>query len=411
MKLLFVHQNFGDFGGAETNIHIAASELQQRGHHVALLYRHSTGRNEASWQKLFPHSFRLPGPGHVETVEAVLEQFQPDLVYLHNLDDLAVLESLLRCGRPVVRMVHDHEMYCLRGYKYNYFTRKICTRPASGYCVFPCLAPLARNRGGMLPLRWASYAEKRREIQLNQECDAVVTYSEHVKGELVGNGFAADKIELCVPLRFRNEDDRFSSLSARNLLLFAGQLIRGKGVDVLLKALAKVETRFECVILGDGNHRRRCESLCARLGLSGRVRFEGYVPPSESKEYYLEASVFLMSSLWPEPFGMAGPEAMRYGVPVVAFDAGGIREWLHDGENGFLAPWGDTQRYARAIDALLRNKELARRLGRQARESIRRYEVGAQVDKLERLFQRVLHAAEAPNTFFTGPEPIVSAYE
>lgn len=391
MKLLFVHQHFGNFGGAETNITITASELQKRGHRVALLYSQSTGRNEAGWQELFPDRFQLPAPGHVETVEAVLDQYQPDLIYFHNLTDLKILEALLGSGRPVIRMVHDHALYCLRSYKYNYFTRKPCNRPASSACVFPCLASLARNREGGFPLRWASYAEKQKEIRLNRQCHALVTYSEHMKQQLVSNGFHPGKIEICVPLRARNDDELTSSFSSRNLLLFAGQLIRGKGVDILLKALARVRTPFECLILGDGNHRAKCQKLCAKLGLASRVQFLGYVPPAELKGFYLECSTFLMSSLWPEPFGMAGPEAMRYGVPVVAFDAGGIREWLHDGENGFLVSWGNIARFAGAVDALLQNKEMARRLGQHARESILRFDVEPQLDTLERLFQRILN--------------------
>ena len=61
-----------------------------------------------------------------------------------------------------------------------------------------------------------------------------------------------------------------------------------------------------------------------------------------------------MPSLWPEPFGLVGPEANRHGVPVVAFATGGIPEWLHDGVNGCLAP-GDPPTAAGGLaDALIR---------------------------------------------------------
>ena len=388
MKLLFVHDHLGEFGGAEANLHLTARELGRRGHSLALAYRSATGRNEAEWRRTFTALFPLTEKVGPERTEAVLEHWAPDLVYLHSLADLDVIETLLGWGAPVVRMVHDHSLYCLRGYKYNYFTRKICTRPASGFCVFPCLASVGRNHGGPLPLRWNSYRQKRREIELNRQCDQVIVYSDYIKGELVRNGFDPGKIQTCVPLAL-GEEEATPSFDAENLVLFAGQLIRGKGVDRLLQALSRLRSSFHCLILGDGNHRRRCEAECRRLGLSDRVAFRGYVLPAELRSFYLRATVFVMSSLWPEPFGLAGPEAMRYGLPVVAFDAGGIREWLQDGYNGFLVPWGDTQRFAERLDELLQDKELARRLGRQARAWVRRYDSSLQVDDLEELFSRL----------------------
>jgi glycosyltransferase involved in cell wall biosynthesis len=121
--------------------------------------------------------------------------------------------------------------------------------------------------------------------------------------------------------------------------------------------------------------------------------------PGELGEFYREATVFVMGSLWPEPFGMAGPEAMRYGLPVVAFDAGGIREWLTDGENGYLIPWKDANLFAARLDQLLRDKTLARRLGRSAFEAVQRYDSCRQINRLQELFET---AARSPR--FSTPK-------
>jgi glycosyltransferase involved in cell wall biosynthesis len=410
MKLLFVHQHLGEFGGAETNIFLTASELSRRGHQVGLLYAEGTQRNEQSWRDVFSQCFCVSGRGNIEVVEAVLEQFAPDVIYLHNLSDLQVLETLLNSPAPVVRMVHDHALYCLRGYKYNYFTRKPCQRAASLFCVFPCLASIARNRRGGLPLRWVSYAEKLRELELNRRCDTLIVYSDHLRQELVRNGFDRQKIQMCVPIQLAGTGGVLSSFSDRNLIVFAGQLIRGKGVDVLVRALAKLTEPFECLILGDGHHRRHCERLAAKLGLQNRVRFQGYVLPAQVKEYYREASVFVMSSLWPEPFGMAGPEAMRYGLPVVAFDVGGIKEWLREGENGFLVPWKDTSRFAVCVDRLLRDKALARRMGRCALAGVEQYEAAAQISKLEQVFAQTLRSGARVETAIAASQQLLPIY-
>ncbi len=388
MKLLFVHQILGDFGGAEANIYTTACELKGRGHELALVYGHATGKNEAGWRNAFGSCYLLPTQGNTEVLEAVLAEFAPDVIYLHSLSDLDVVEALVGSGLPVVRMVHDHSLYCMRGYKYNYFTRKPCTRSASWFCVFPCLATIGRNHGDGFPLKFSRYNDKRRELELSRRCNHLLVYSDYQKQELARNGFETDKIHICVPIRQRNQEQRTSSFNERNLVLFAGQIIRGKAVDALLRALAKLRMDFECLILGDGNHRNHCQRLCARLGLQERVRFAGYVRPAELESYYLQASVFVMSSLWPEPFGMSGPEAMQYGLPVVAFDAGGIREWLLDGENGFLVPWNDTTTFAARVDQLLRDKALARRMGQQGRQRVARYQSERQVTILEQILER-----------------------
>ena len=390
MRLLFVHQNFGAFGGAETNIQITADELVLRGHEVALMHAAETGRSTESWERTFPRRFRMLADTRRDAVASALDSFGPEVIYLHSLPDAEVLEMLLHSSVPVIRMVHDHSLYCLRSYKYNPLTRAICHRPASLYCAFPCMAPIGRNRKNAFPLKWNHFASHREELELSKRCERIIVYSEYSKAELVNNGFDPEAIHIHVPMRC-GSDVPTSSFSERNLILFAGQIIRGKGVDLLLKALAKLTAPFECLILGDGNHRPYCQRLCTRLHLADRVQFRGFVPADELQKFYADASVFVMPSVWPEPFGMAGPEAMRYGLPVVAFDSGGIKEWLFHGENGFLAPWMDTQAFASHIETLLRNKYLARQLGCNGRERVNHvYSASRQVDRLEQIF---IHAA------------------
>lgn len=397
MKLLFVHHHFGALGGAEAYVEQAAEGMQEAGHGVGLVYAAKSGRGEARWQDLFAHSFCLNTPLDPNALSAVVQKFRPDVFFVHNWTNLDFLEQMLESGIPVVRMVHDHSTYCLRSYKYNFLTRKICTRAASGYCIFPCLAPLQRDRSSALGVRWASYFDKIREIGLNRRCAALLVYSRYQKSELLRNGFDPEKIFVQQLVRAGNPRELSSSFSDENLILFAGQVIRGKGVDSLLQSLAQLTVPFRCAILGDGSHRSKCEGLSVRLGLEQHVRFHGYVPPAQMEQYYLRASVFAMSSLWPEPFGMAGPEAMRYCVPVVAFDAGAVSEWLHNGENGFLVPWNDTKGFAQALERLLRDKALARQMGLRARASVRRFAPSRQLPLLDQVLKMVSRTAGSRN--------------
>jgi glycosyltransferase involved in cell wall biosynthesis len=390
MRLLFVHEKFGAFGGAEANVLLTAAELARRGHAVGILHGANTGRDERAWGETFRDRFPLAAATARAAVENAIRHFRPDAIFLHKLGDLEVLESLVECGVPVARMVHDHDLYCLRGYKYNPLNRRICTRSASAYCVFPCGGTIARATVGSFPLKWISYGAKQRELALNRRFRRLIVATDYMKSELRQNGFAESVIEVHAPVPRPAAAAFEPSFDERNRIVFAGQVIRGKGVDVLIESLARVRGPFECVVLGDGSHRSHCEALARKLGLGDRVTFTGFVSQSRISEYYRDASLAVVSSLWPEPFGATGLEAMRCGLPVVAFDAGGIREWLVDGWNGYLVPWMDRDRYAAAIETLLANKELARRLGENGRQwAGERFSFSDYISGLEDLFLRL----------------------
>ncbi|PWU12831.1 MAG: glycosyltransferase family 1 protein [Verrucomicrobia bacterium] len=421
MRLLFVHRHLGELGGAEANIHLTAEQLGRRGHMTGLLYGSATGKGEDQWRATFSECFRLPGYRNGTATQRALEYFTPDVLWVHNLSDLEVLEALLQSPKPVIRTVHDHALYCMRSYKYDYFTRQICLRPASTYCIFPCLASVSRNHRGGLPLKWVSYSAKRQEIRLNQHCRRLIVFSDYIRQELLRNGFDGPRIEVhaplfreggggklgvgsweedearqsCSPLSPNSQPPSSTPLPSSNLIVWAGQIVRGKGLDLFLRALTHVKTNFECAILGDGSHRAYCEKLSKKLGLSGRVKFYGFVGPEQLQEFFCKASLFAFSSVWPEPFGMAGPEAMRHGLPVVAFDAGAVREWLTDGANGFLVPWGNTNLFGVRIEQLLQNRDLAQTMGRCARERVaREFNPDRAIERLDDLLFRVVQETQ-----------------
>jgi glycosyltransferase involved in cell wall biosynthesis len=396
MRLLFVHERLGAQGGAEANVLLTAQEFRRRGHAVGIAHCGAADSADAEWRDTFADRFAMGSPAGAGAMALALERFQPDVVYVHKISDVGALQALAASSLPVVRMVHDHDLYCMRSYKYNYFSRRICTRAASPYCVFPCGASVKRGKGDGLPLRWVSYGEKLREIAVNRKFHRMIVATAYMREELLRNGFAPGQIEVHAPVPRPARTPDSPSFSSRNLIVYSGQIVRGKGVDVLLESLTRVEAPFECVILGDGSHRAECERLSRRLGLEGRVRFAGHVPQARIAETYADASVAVMSSLWPEPFGLAGLEAMRCGLPVVAFDAGGIREWLIDKVNGFLVPWMDRDAFAARVDALLLNKELARNLGEQGRRfADSRFSFDAYMGDLENVLVRAAETAEA----------------
>jgi glycosyltransferase involved in cell wall biosynthesis len=410
LNLLYIHERYGALAGAEANVFITATELSARGHKVGILHGPSTGKNEAGWNKVF--EFREPLDAR--SVTKHVGAFQPDAFFIHKSSELPVLEAVAKSGVPVARMVHDHDIYCMRSYKYGVFSRKICTRAASAFCVFGCGAFVARNHGGALPVKFVSYSDKLREIEINRGFDRMCVVTTFMRDELLKNGFSGDRIEIHPPVPRPGDATIRSSFSDRNLIIYAGQIIRGKGVDVLIESLARVKEPFECIILGDGSHKPFCEKLTRKLGLQDRIKFLGFVPQDELKRYYRECSVVAISSVWPEPIATIGLEVMRYALPVVAFDAGGIKDWLKNGHNGYLVPWMDRNAFAAAIDDLLRDKQKARRMGENGLALVsEQYDFDRYVAGLEAMFQQLsqkrVRKLRAPRPSEAVPTPVKMA--
>src|SRR5258708_6316098 len=194
MRLLFVHDRFGAMAGAEVNLQLTAAALKSRGHKPGLLHGPPTGKGEPAWRDLFPERFAFTNGNNSLATRDALEAFQPDAVYIHKMSDAMVLEALAQSGVPVVRMVHDHDLYCMRSYKYFPLTRTICTRAAGVRCIFPCGATIARNRNGGFPMKWVSYLARKRELALNRRFERMVVATDYMRQELLRNGFDARRI-------------------------------------------------------------------------------------------------------------------------------------------------------------------------------------------------------------------------
>jgi len=166
----------------------------------------------------------------------------------------------------------------------------------------------------------------------------------------------------------RREARRSLGVDGEFVALTVAYLIKDKGVDVAVKALAELPEDVVLWIVGDGPERGNLEALAQDLNLGRRVRCFGslqtIVPLIQA------ADCFLCPSVWKEGAGSANLEAMACGLPDIASRIGGIPELVEDGRNGFLFTPGDHRELAERIHRLREDPELRHRMGQEARSLI-----------------------------------------
>ena len=152
-------------------------------------------------------------------------------------------------------------------------------------------------------------------------------------------------------------------------LLYLGRLKRYKGVDLLVRAVAKLAGEGLSVdfkVAGTGDARPELEQLAGELGVEDRVIFLGFVDDRTKIDLLRTSWVHGLTSA-KEGWGITVVEAGACGTPSVASDSPGLREAVVDGETGLLVPHGDVDALAAAIRRLATDAGLRGRLGEEAR--------------------------------------------
>jgi glycosyltransferase involved in cell wall biosynthesis len=198
-----------------------------------------------------------------------------------------------------------------------------------------------------------------------------------------------------------------SHLNTVPRILFTGRLIQRKGVEYLIRAVAKLAPKrpVEVIITGDGDQREGLEALSRSLGLEKTIQFLGFVANERLAQEYARCDVWVNPSIIDERgdtegLGVGAIEAYAYGKPVVASNVGGIPDAVRHRLTGLLVPEKDVDALAAAIGELIDNPRLAERLGRQGRDFARqRFDWDDLTEQLESLYYSAiseLHPALEP---------------
>lgn len=174
---------------------------------------------------------------------------------------------------------------------------------------------------------------------------------------------------------------RLNQWKGQDVLIQAVGLLRNRAVDVRLKLVGDV-------FASEHHFREQLRELVVGLGLDGIVAFLG--ERRDALQLIAEADIVIVPSAQPEPFGIVVVEAMAFGRPIVATDAGGPREIITSGHDGILVPPRDAVALADAIDTLIHNSAEARRLGANAQLTATRFRPDGMAERVLETYRELL---------------------
>ena len=345
-------------GGVGTHARASAAALAELGIRVTVLAARADDHD---------------GPAHVIVAERLFDRgadpatrvgeardVHADIVHVHQADH-PELVAYLREGAPLLVSAHGYSA-CPASVHY-FRPGQECHRSHGPGCIANMLARGCSH--GRSPAAWrVMYTRSLRALETLRHADLAVSYSSVVDRHLAENGLERRAV---VPL-FSTLPPSPERAPLPRRVLYAGRLVQPKGVDILVRAAARVDCQL--VICGDGRELEPLQRRARTLGIEHRVTFTGWLDENGLAEQIADAAVVAIPSLWPEPFGLAGIEAFAAGRPVVASDTGGVRDWLTEGIDGLAVAPGDVAALAGALDRLLGDEALCERMGAAGRAGV-----------------------------------------
>jgi len=395
MRIAVVNSHHARVGGAETYLDTVIPALAAAGHQIALL-------SELDSPPSLPR-IRLPAAAPAWCASAMgmpralaaLASWRPDVIYVHGMSDLPAAARIIESA-PAVLFAHGYYGTCISGSKMFSAPRP---QPCARRFGWRCLIQYYPHRcGGLNPLRmWSDYQKQNARLALLGRYAAILTASAHMRAEFVRHGLPPQRVHaLRLPLAPARSPgtETAEAMPAENRelrLLYVGRMTRLKGGTIMLDALALAAASLgrplKVTFVGDGPDRVQWEQKSRRIQAENtnlQIEFSGWLNSASLDQLMLDSDLLVVPSIWPEPFGLAGPEAGLRGLPAAAFAVGGIPEWLSDGVNGHLAP-GDPPSaagLARAMVECVRDPAELAQLRNGARELASRFDLDAHLNAL-----------------------------
>jgi len=297
-----------------------------------------------------------------------LRRFRPDVIHVHTFAAVGLLAvyASRRLGVPLVGTDHTFPADYLHYLKLDFAAAR----------------------------RWS----KRMAAWFYDRCDLVTAPSRILIDELRRSGMESDATVISNPIA----SDRFRPLERRDALkrklgigpeavVLFGRIAVEKNLDMTIDVFAGVaeRRRVELVVIGDGPERPAFEQRMAERNLGDRCRMLGELHGEPLNEAINACDVFMTTSK-SETQSMTMLQAAAAGLPVVAIRAGGLPEYVVDGQTGYVIDEDNRDRFVTRIIGLIDDRGLARQMGKKGRQLTMRFTPDAVAAKFVDVYQKAI---------------------
>ncbi len=397
MRILIANESLSGGGGVETYLSTLVPALQAAGHEVGVL--HDNPESESGPQRIAPDGIWRTGVQDegLEGAIARVRGFAPDVCFSHNMRTLEV-DTRLAAEWPLVKMMHGHFGTCVSGQKAFAFPGIVaCTRTFGPGCLAHYLPRRCGRANPFVMVQEYRWGLEQRSLY--DRYRAIVVASRFMRDEYVRAGVAPGSVHAIPLFAPPHRPDESPDEDPRRIdVIFLGRMTPLKGADILVEAAAhasaRLGRRLSVVLAGEGPGRDRLQVMAASRDID--ARFPGWVTPRERDDLLRNAALIAVPSRWAEPFALVGLEAGRFGTPTVAFDVGGIPDWLTDRENGrLIGPTRGAAGLGDAIADILENPDVRRRLAAGARAAAASFSLESHLRQLMAILERAAAPAAA----------------
>jgi len=364
LKILFVHNNYGNNNSGEEHASQGLADLLIKNGHTVQWYRKSSDIIQDSFKMKIAAFFSgIYNPKAVKELKSKILDFKPDVIQVQNVYPFispGILRMINRLHIPVVMRCPNYRLFCPTGLHLDE-KDEVCEKCLTGLKELnTVLKNCEKNRFKSIGYALRNFIG-RTIWKLQDNMDAYIVQSNFQKNKFIENGIKSDKLFVIPGLTPALKIETSNELA--EYVSFVGRASIEKGIVEFLKVAKELPTTKFAVV---GALDPTLESLKKKSPLN--VHWTGFLSGKEYDMFYQKSKIVVVPSKWYEGFPNVITRAMQHAKPVITTNIGAMQSIIDHEINGLLVEPGSSTQLKNAVERLHSNDEMCKKMGLLGRE-------------------------------------------